>query len=319
MNENDFKEKFEKFINSSILLDLKVTDDIKDTTANRMRILEKLIDLYRFHSADPETKISLNDVLSLDIDFIENGKIRIIGKKSQSGDKGFLRPHDLELPLLLFLLVYEEGGDVYSVITNFIDEIKPILKPLDFEKAKIGAPRCFTNTRFAAQTLRDYGLLKFTKEEAFRTWKLSFLGIAVASLIYHPDWLSDFKRTDYALYGHEYSKLPRTISTAINLICNRDEFVNRIRDVIRSSRVNTPFTPQALRDLHGLIGRYEDAVQNDYKSIVKNKTAINIIAEMEKRESIVNIMRDFKTAYEMKDFNKKINELIKDGFLPGSD
>ena len=91
MNENDFKEKFEKFINSSILLDLKVTDDIKDTTANRMRILEKLIDLYRFHSADPETKISLNDVLSLDIDFIENGKIRIIGKKSQSGDKGFLR------------------------------------------------------------------------------------------------------------------------------------------------------------------------------------------------------------------------------------
>src|SRR3989338_5206758 len=319
MNENDFKEKFEKFINSSILLDLKVTDDIKDTTANRMRILEKLIDLYRFHSADPETKISLNDVLSLDIDFIENGKIRIIGKKSQSGDKGFLRPHDLELPLLLFLLVYEEGGDVYSVITNFIDEIKPILKPLDFEKAKIGAPRCFTNTRFAAQTLRDYGLLKFTKEEAFRTWKLSFLGIAVASLIYHPDWLSDFKRTDYALYGHEYSKLPRTISTAINLICNRDEFVKRIRDVIRSSRVNTPFTPQALRDLHGLIGRYEDAVQNDYKSIVKNKTAINIIAEMEKRESIVNIMRDFKTAYEMKDFNKKINELIKDGFLPGSD
>ena len=89
--------------------------------------------------------------------------------------------------------------------------------------------------------------------------------------------------------------------------------------MIRSSRVNTPFTPQALRDLHGLIGRYEDAVQNDYKSIVKNKTAINIIAEMEKRESIVNIMRDFKTAYEMKDFNKKINELIKDGFLPGSD
>ena len=70
-------------------------------------------------------------------------------------------------------------------------------------------------TRFAAQTLRDYGLLKFAKGDAYRTWKLSFLGIAVASLIYHPDRLSDFKRTDYALYGHEYSKLPRTISTGI--------------------------------------------------------------------------------------------------------
>lgn len=318
MNEGDFKTKFENFINSLILLDLKVTDDIKDTTANRIRILEKLIDLYRFYSVDPEIKISLKDVLNLELDFIENGKLRIIGKKKQFIDKSFLRPHDLELPLLLFLLVYEEGGDVYSVISSFIGEIKQILKPLDFEKAKIGAPRCFTNTRFAAQTLRDYGLLKFTKEEAFRTWKLSFLGVAVASLIYHPDWLSDFKRTDYALYGHEYSKLSRTISTAINLICNRDEFVSRIRDVIRSSRVNTPVTPQALRDLHGLIGRYAGAVQNDYKSIVKNKTAINIIAEIEKHKSIVNIMRDFKTAYEMKDFNKKIYELIKGGFLPGN-
>jgi len=309
MDQDNFKTKFENFINSSILLDLKVTDDIKDTTANRIRILEKLIDLYRFHSADPEIKISLKDVLNLELDFVTDGKIRIIGKKPQSIDKSFLRPHDLELPLLLFLLVYEEGGDIYSVITSFIEEIKPILKPLDFEKAKVGAPRCFTNTRFAAQTLRDYGLLKFARGDAYRTWKLSFLGIAVASLIYHPDWRSDFKRTDYALYGHEYSKLPRTISTAINLICNRDEFVRKIGDVVRSSKVSTPFTSQALKDLHELIGRYKNAIQNDYELIVKDKMAIKIISEMEKRESIAKVMAEFKTAYEMKDFNKKINEL----------
>lgn len=319
MSNNDFKENFEKFINSSILLDHKILSEIQDTTANRIRILEKLIDLYRFYSPHSDANISLKDVLNLELDFVVDGKIRIIGKRSRPIEKSFLRPHDLELPLLLFLLVYEEGGDIYSVITSFIEEIKPILKPLDFEKAKVGAPRCFTNTRFAAQTLRNYGLLKFARGDAYRTWKLSFLGIAVASLIYHPDWLSDFKRTDYALYGHEYSKLPRTISTAINLICNRDEFVRKIRDVVRSSKVNTPFTSQALKDLHELIGRYQNAIQNNYELIVKDKTAIKIIAEMEKRESIVNIMRDFKTAYEMKDFNKKINELIKGGFLPGSD
>jgi hypothetical protein len=65
MSENDFKTKFENFINSSIFLDLKVSEDIKDTATNRIRILEKLIDLYRFHSADPEMKISLKDVLNL--------------------------------------------------------------------------------------------------------------------------------------------------------------------------------------------------------------------------------------------------------------
>lgn len=318
MNEEDFKKNFEKFIDSSILFDLKASFDFKDTTANRILILEKLIDLYRFHSVDPEMKISLKDVLDLEIDFIENGKLRILEKKKQLIERNFLRPHDLELPLLLFLLVYEEGGDVYSVISNFISGIKQMLKPLDFEKAKTGAPRCFTNARFAAQTLREYGLLKFTKGEAFRTWKLSFLGIAVASLIYHPDWLSNFERNDYALYGHEYFKLPRTISVAIDVVCDADKFVNRIHDVINSSRVNTPFTAQALRDLYRLIGQYNGAIKNDYKQIVKDKTVIKITTEMEKHESIVHIMRDFKTAYEMKDFNNKINELINGSFLQGS-
>ena len=70
---------------------------------------------------------------------------------------------------------------VYDIIENFIKLIWNQLKLLDFEKTKTGVMRCFTNTRFSANKLREYGMLKFTKHEAYKTWVLSFTGIMVAS------------------------------------------------------------------------------------------------------------------------------------------
>lgn len=52
---------------------------------------------------------------------------------------------------------------------------------LDFKKTKTGVTRCFTNTRFAAHVLRDYGFLKFTRREAFKTWELSLSGFLVGA------------------------------------------------------------------------------------------------------------------------------------------
>jgi hypothetical protein len=49
-------------------------------------------------------------------------------------------------------------------------------------KTKTGVIRCYTNTRFAANKLRDYGLLKFTQKEAFKVWTLSLPGVLVAAL-----------------------------------------------------------------------------------------------------------------------------------------
>src|SRR5205823_5429 len=61
------------------------------------------------------------------------------------------------------------------------DQMRQQLTPIDFKKTKTGVTRCFTNTRFAANALRDYGLLKFTRREAFKTWELSLAGFLVAA------------------------------------------------------------------------------------------------------------------------------------------
>ncbi len=98
--------------------------------------------------------------------------------------RGFgTRPVYLQPKLLIYLLFRHGKSDnqVYDIIKNFVRVIWDDLDDLDFEKTKTGVFRCFTNTRFAANTLRDYGLLKFTKKEAFKTWVLSFTGVMVAS------------------------------------------------------------------------------------------------------------------------------------------
>ena len=86
-------------------------------------------------------------------------------------------PIRLQAPLLLFLLIHHhQKRPVFDLIGRFIDKVTPRLKPLDFKKTKTGVTRCHTNTRFAANVLRKYGLLKYTQREAFKTWELSIAG-----------------------------------------------------------------------------------------------------------------------------------------------
>ena len=95
--------------------------------------------------------------------------------------------------LLVYLLLHHQGNKaripVLNIIRNFIAEIRDSLSPVDFKKTETGVIRCFTNTRFAANKLREYGLLKYTTVEAFKTWTLSLPGIIVAArALKQPDW-----------------------------------------------------------------------------------------------------------------------------------
>lgn len=101
-------------------------------------------------------------------------------------------PIRLQVPLLLFLLVHHrERLDVLKIIDLFIEKIWDDLTFVDFKKTATGVTRCYTNTRFAAHTLRDYGLLKFTQREAFKTWELSLTGFLVAARV-----LASFKGSE---------------------------------------------------------------------------------------------------------------------------
>jgi len=124
---------------------------------------------------------------------IVNGKIHISYPilRSQSGSG--THPIRLQPKLLQYLLIHhKENHQVLNIIENFIKQVWDELSILDFKRTKTGVTRCFTNTRFAANTLRNYGLLKFTQKEAFKTWELSLPGFIVAAKIFKEnDWVLD--------------------------------------------------------------------------------------------------------------------------------
>jgi len=119
---------------------------------------------------------------------IIDGRIHIYSpeKKLQLGSG--THPIRLQPKLLQYLLIHhKESHQVYNIIENFIKQVWDELDNLDFKKTKTGVTRCFTNTRFAANTLRNYGLLKYTNKEAFKTWELSLPGFIVAARIFKED------------------------------------------------------------------------------------------------------------------------------------
>ena len=135
----------------------------------------------------------------------------------------------LQSPLLLFLLIHHRDRfDVLQIIDLFIEKIWGELTFLDFKKTKTGVTRCYTNTRFAAHVLRDYGLLKFSHKEAYKTWELSLAGFLVAA-----KQLDNKRREGMSWKVPAYEKqanydlLPE-IRCACDELTTYDQFVNRL-------------------------------------------------------------------------------------------
>ncbi len=84
----------------------------------------------------------------------------------------------LMLPLLDYLYTHPgKGRPVLSIIRAFVREYFPQCRPRDFQRTATDVLRIEANVRFAAHKLRKIGLLQFSEVEAFKTWRLSLLGI----------------------------------------------------------------------------------------------------------------------------------------------
>lgn len=154
----------------------------------KMSLLERRIEQWRIERHHMENTVSFPDAMNYQW-LVDGATFHAApGHNRSMVDSKGTPALRLQCPLLVYLLLHplrERSSDpsILHVIKGFTKELhkKEVLSAYDFLKTKTGVVRCYTNTRFAANKLRDYGLLKFTKKEAFKVWTLSLPGILVAA------------------------------------------------------------------------------------------------------------------------------------------
>jgi hypothetical protein len=149
--------------------------------AEKVDFLERALEAWRFYTRHPENSLSIDDFEQCKL--LVDGQRVLIQAPEQLVHCGTgTPPIHFQPRLLLFLLLHHRRRwEVLEIIKLFIEQVRDQLTIQDFKKTKTGVIRCFTNTRFAANTLRNYGLLKSTRTEAYKTWVLSLPGFLVAS------------------------------------------------------------------------------------------------------------------------------------------
>lgn len=197
-------------------------------------------------------------------------------------------PIQLQSTLLVFLLLHHrERYPVLDIIRLLIEEIRPGLTFLDFKKTKTGVTRCFTNTRFAAKVLREYGLLKFSQREAFKTWELSLTGFLVAASILQRKKQTSADLWKIPVIGKDHhSDLAPEVWAACDGIDGYDVFLNRLTSISAPKasvfRTFQVVLPKAYR----LIDEYRKTLNNSDLRKKDRKAALHEILKKLEQEGI---------------------------------
>jgi len=247
------RDDFEGLIDRLVILE---SFPEQGTLNRKIELLCLALEELKFTRGGKPDEVSFEEYVQSDVRI--SGNKLLISAPSEIGNIGSgTSPIQLQAPLLLFLLLHhKERYQVLDIIQLFIEQLRGQLKFLDFKKTKTGVTRCFTNTRFAAHVLRDYGLLKFTHREAFKTWELSLAGFLVAAdvLQKRSHELSPW-RLHVLQKDANFDLLPE-IRFACKEIQTYPAFVNRLASICKpDAELFKTFQP-ALKEAFALLGGY---------------------------------------------------------------
>jgi hypothetical protein len=149
--------------------------------------------------------------------------------------------------------------------------------------------------------LRDYGLLKFTKKEAYKTWILSLPGFLVASkVLENGNWKIAEDEKEYD------SDLHPEIHTAFVNLHTYDDFVSRLTYVCMPNIEMFSTFEEVLRKAHALLNNYWRAIKDPSLNQKERKEeSLKRIEQIENLPQIEKFYKEFSTCL-------NIEKLIKD-------
>jgi len=220
------------------------------------------------------------------------------------------RPIRLQAPLMLFLLLHHRDQyQILEIIESFVGWMWRESSALDFKKTKTGVTRCFTNTRFAANTLRDYGLLKFTQGEAFKTWELSLTGFLVAASILESRRVKNTPTELPALKKEGNLDLSAEVRDASKQISSYRAFVDRLAMICaRDTKAFKSFEP-TLKKAFELLREYWVVLSDSAKSPRERRAvSLDIIRRLEREGVNDTFYGEFSRCVQINDALARIFE-----------
>jgi len=275
----------------------------------KIDVLERILELLRIERQHLDNDIAMEDFIQGEI-YIKDGVLQYIETSDYRSQGSGTPPISFQPGLLAFLLAnYRCQNDVFNIIDCFIKAVWNYLGPLDFKKTKTGVTRCFTNTRFAALTLRNYGLLKFTQAEAFKTWSLSLIGMIVATKVmekgiwFLPPVSSDMRRS---------SELHPDIHKAFEELSSFETFTKRLADMCKPEvgRLDEKFK-QEMGDAFNTLCQFKDIINNKATSKdERKKQAGKVLQTLDENEKIKKLFDELKLYF-------KTGDLLAQPVAPG--
>ncbi|NLW30569.1 MAG: hypothetical protein GXY77_03830 [Fibrobacter sp.] len=285
LQDNKTIKKIEEFLNKTFSYDNNNTNE--KYIYGIIDILERIADTLRFEYSYTKTNISLEDFINSKI-LIDKNHLKVSCSKYGNVLGSGTPSISFQPQLLYFLLLnHKKEYRVLDIIHLFIKKVKPSLTILDFKKTETGAIRCYTNTRFAANTLRDYGLLKFTKKEAYKTWVLSLPGLIVASELKNEKSTWQIDKYDIK---HNGFQIHHIIREAWDKIKKYDDFISFLFSICKPEAILFPTHKEIIDTAYEYLGKYWSIMNN---ANISNAERIKLSVEMIKKLEALPNMDNF--------------------------
>ncbi len=273
------KDKLEAWINGIIAIDGLKGPDAVDA---KLDALGYLVDRLKRTRNAKKRALPFEQYVQAQHDVFDNVLFIVPSNVRQELGKGFT-PVQLQVPLLLFLLIHHrDRHNVLDIIDLFTGRLAGQFKEVDYKRTDTGVIRCYTNTRFAAKRLRDYGLLRYTHKEAYKTWELSLIGLLVASVLFHERAENDEPWQIPSKELNTVSGISQEILSALQGVHDYKAFVERLSRICKPhADLFSTFGP-ALERAYNLLQGYVQALgSKDLKEVDRQRLGPRFIMQLE--------------------------------------
>lgn len=300
--DNKEFENVEKLINQMVQIDF--ADNRGIDLLFKLDVLDRTIELLRIRNKNLKNNLPIEDYVQGNL-FVDSDSLRFSMPERYYDIGTGIHPIQLQPKLLLFLLLFhKEEYRVLDIIKHFINKLWDEFDPIDFKKTETGVFRCFTNTRFAAKTLRAYGLLKFTQKEAYKTWVLSLPGFLVASVVL------DKHSKHWGI--PQYSKIPKydlheDIWKAWDNMNTYDDYLQRLTAICKpNADIFKTFKP-VLEKAYMLLEKYWKLLCNQEMTInERHEASIELLGRVEELPSIEQFYVELSKSLNLDRFLKEL-------------